>query len=120
MIVINGWLKEPEAYDASFWEYNEYNINQLAIHTHDGTLGDKLPPTSLLQDNTQTVQPNVSQALGLYYADVTMPTDYDFDDTSISFFDGSDRVYLDYTRLTDESFRVFSAFNDVTYGVRYA
>ena len=120
MKVVNNWLKLPEAYDANFWQYNEFNINELAVHTHDGSKGDKLPPTSLTQDNTQTVSPTTLDATtGLYYADVTMPTDFTFDDTTISFFDGTVRVYLDYDKLTDTTYRVWSVFNTKTYGVRY-
>ena len=121
MKVINDWLKQPEAYDSEFWQYQEFNINELAFHVHDGDKGDKLPPTSLTQDNTQTVQPNTLDAgTGLYYADVTMPTGFTFDDTTISFFENNIRAYLDYDKQSDTSFRVYSVFNDKTYGVRYA
>ena len=118
MIVVNDWLKQPEAYDKQFWQYNEFNINELAFHTHDGTRGDKLPPSSLdqLEDTFQTTTPD-----GLYFSTtVTLPTDNKFNDTTISFFLNDARVYLDYEKVDDDNFKVFSPYDTLTYEVRYA
>ena len=118
MIVVNDWLKQPEAYDKEFWQYNEFNINELAFHTHDGTRGDKIPPSSLtqLQDSVTPSTPD-----GLYYsATVTLPTDNTFDNTTISFFLNGSRVYLDYEKVDDDNYKVFSAYDNLTYEARYA
>jgi hypothetical protein len=119
MKIINDWLKLPEAYNANFWQYNEFNIQELAFHTHDGTKGDKLPPQSLTQliENT-TGSWVLDSSSGLYYEDVLMPDD--FDQTTVSFFENDKRVYLDYEKVSVDTLRVWSAFNDKTYGVRYA
>ena len=118
MKVINDWLKQPEAYDKEFWQYNEFNINELAFHTHDGTRGDKLPPSSLTQLST-TVLPATPDGL-LYSETVTLPTDNTFDNTTISFFLSGSRVYLDYEKVDDDNFKVYSPYNTITYEVRYA
>lgn len=118
MIVINDWLQQAEDDDTNFWDYYEYNINQLANHTHDGTAGDKLPPSSLTQLSS-TVQP-ITLSGTLYYADKDLPTGCTFDDTTISFFLNDERIYLDYEKVDSDTFRVWSVFNTVTYEVRYA
>lgn len=118
MIVVNGWLQKPEDEDTNFWDYNEYNIDQLANHTHSGTDGDQLPPGSLTQLST-TVTPTTLSG-SLYYADKTFPTGLTWDHTTISFFLNDERIYLDYEKIDDDNFRVFSVFNGTTYEVRYA
>ena len=120
MIVINNWLKQPEAYDKEFWQYSEFNINELAFHVHDGQKGDKLPPSSLNQIQSTVTTDTSEPSTGLFYVDVAMPSGNTFDNTTISFFDGNDRVYLDYSRIDNNTYRVYSAYNNKSYGVRYA
>lgn len=118
MKVINDWLKQPEAYDKDFWQYNEFNINELAFHTHDGIQGDQLPPSSLTQ-LADTVTPATPE--GIYYsATKTLPTGNTFDNTTISFFLNGERIYLGYEKVDDDNFKVISPYNTVTYEVRYA
>lgn len=118
MKIINSWLKQPEAYDKEFWQYNDFNINELAFHTHDGTRGDKLPPSSLSQ-LTDTVTPSTPEG-NFYTAIKTLPTGNTFDNTTISFFLAGARVYLDYEKIDDDNYKVIAAYNTNTYEVRYA
>lgn len=119
MKVINGWLKEPENYDKEFWQYYNYNIQQLAFHVHDGIGGDELPPSSLIQLQS-TVLPTVPDTDGFFSEIVTLPAGNTFDNTTISFFLNGDRVYLDYIKVDDTSYKVISPYNTITFEVRYA
>lgn len=120
MRVLNDWLKLPEAYDANFWQYNEFNINELAFHNHDGEKGDKLPSTSLTQEKDSVTTDTFDATRQWYWTDKDMPAGYSFDDTTITFFDSNGkRVFLDYRKESDTSYRVWSTLN-ATYEVRYA
>lgn len=118
MIVLNGWIQKPEDYNSQFWDYLEFNWEQIANHAHDGSTGDKLTPKSLTQLSS-TVTPNTLSG-DLYYADKALPTDNTWDNTTISFFLNDERVYLDYTKIDDNNYRVWSTLNGTTYEVRYA
>lgn len=118
MLVINGWLQQPENYDSNLWSYLNYNIGVIATHVHDGTEGDKLPPSSLTQ-LADTVQPTTVSG-SLYYADKTFPSGNTWSNTTISFFLNDERIYLDYEKIDENNYRVYSVFNTVTYEVRYA
>jgi hypothetical protein len=118
MKVINGWLKQPNNYDHEFWQYNDFNINELAFHVHDGEKGDKLPPSSLTQVSA-SFQTTTSD--GSFYKDtITLPTGMTFDQTSISFFLSGVRVMLEYSKVDDDNYDVWSPYNDLTYEARYA
>jgi hypothetical protein len=118
MQVINGWLQSPEDSDAAFWTYIVYDINKIAFHTHDGTDGDLLPPSSLTHLSS-TVTPSTPSG-NLYYADKAFPTDNTWSNTNISFFLNDERIYLDYEKIDEDNYRVWSALNGTTYEVRYA
>jgi hypothetical protein len=118
MKIINNWLKQPESYNKEFWQYNDFNINELAFHTHDGEKGDKLPPSSLDQLTAQ-IQTTVADG-SMYKNTVTLPTNVKFDDTTISFFLNGARVYLDYAKVDDDNYDVWSPYNTLTYEARYA
>ena len=119
MKIVNDWLKLPEDYNQQFWQYNEFNIQEIAFHNHDGENGDKLQAGSHTRTKVsfQTTTPE-----GLFFVNtLTLPTDVKFDDTTIQFFDDlGNRAYLEYTKVDDDNFKVLSAYNDKTYEAYYA
>ena len=119
MKIINEWLKLPEDYDKQFWQYNEFNIQELAFHNHDGENGDKLSPGSRTHLKEQFI---TDSAEGFLFAKIiTLPTDVKFDDTIIQFFDpNGNRANLEYSKVDDDNYKVLSPYNDVTFEANYA
>ena len=123
MQIINGWLKSAQNYDQQFWAYNAFNINALAFHVHNGDDGDQLPPSSLLQlsDSFNTTDAETFGFSATIALPVTAPATTNFDNTTISFFDDvGARAYLNYEKIDDENYKVYSAYNTITFEARYA
>lgn len=115
-------LKRPDTGDTGFFDEMEDNIDRLDAHNHDG-VDSALLTASSLSSVTQAVSAaswaNVSG--GIYSQVVTMTSPLTFDETAISFRDGTTKeiLYLRAVKASSNTFTVYSSDNTLTLSVVY-
>lgn len=110
--------KVPEDSDTNFWDYVEYNWNRLNSHSHDGVDSPHIPAKSVTRASA-TISGSWSASGSFYRTLVTMPTDYEFDNTNLTFLIGSEVIYPKVEKVSSNTFYVYTFDNTTVMTVYY-
>jgi len=118
----NGY-KKPNAGESGdiFCPVLEYNWERVSEHSHDGSDSELLDSTIISKGSGTAASGSWVADGSLYKQTITLPTDATFDNTNIRFKDSSTEeiAYLEYKKVSDTTFDVWTNDNTATYTIMY-
>lgn len=109
-ITVNGY-KIPEDNNQNFWSYLEFNINRLDGHSHDGVDSEFLD-SSAIRQTSQLINSDWTTIGNRFRTIVTLPSEHEFDHTSMRFFIGLDQIYPEVEKIDDSNYYLYSLANN--------